>query len=83
MSESLYVPMGLLAAGVIAWLTAGAVFIAAPNSSMPKDLLTAGTGAMALGGTAYQAQIQSQSSTKRKSTPRRQTKAKPDSNATP
>lgn len=82
MSESLYVPMGLLAAGVIAWLTAGAVFIAAPNSSMPEKLLTAGTGAMALGGTAYQAQIQSQSA-KRKSTPRRQTKAKSDSDTTP
>jgi len=72
MSENLYFPMGLLAAGLIGWITAGVVFVLVPDSSMAVDLLGAGTGAMALGGASYQTQVRAtNTTTKRKPTPRK------------
>ena len=75
MSESLYVPVSLIIAGAVAWITAGVVFIAVPTSTMPEKLLTAGTGAMALGGTAFQ-NTHSKPTT---NTTRRKKPAKPNS----
>ncbi len=72
MSEALYVPVGLLVAGVAGWITAGVVFITAPESTFPKDLLAAGATAMTLSAASYQ-----QSSAKPKTPTRRRTTKKP------
>ena len=66
MSETLYVPIALITAGVTAWISAGLIAITDPSSTMPAELLKAGTGAMGLSAAAYQAQIvNSKSSTRR------------------
>lgn len=72
MPDHLYVPMGLLAAGITAWITAGVVFIFAPDAKLSSDLLGAGTGAMALSGASYQTQVRTNPiTTRRKPTPRK------------
>lgn len=82
MSETLYVPVGLIGAGVIAWITAGVISFVAPNSTLSSDLLKAGTGAMALGGTSYQAALTSARPQARKTTTTRRRK-KPPTDQTP
>lgn len=78
MSETLYVPVGLIGAGVIGWITAGLIFLVAPNSTLPSDLLKAGTGAMALGGASYQSQLTTTRAQTRKAPARRRKKSPTD-----
>lgn len=66
MPDYLYVPMGLLTAGITAWITAGVVFVFSPDAKISSDLLAAGSVAMGLSGTAYQTQVKTNPVTRRK-----------------
>ena len=74
MPENLYFPMGLLGAGVVAWLSAGVVFILTENTPITIEIIKAGTGAMAIGGATYQ--VQTRVTAKKPTTTRRKPAAR-------